>query len=88
MKTTEELQNERDATLSSMEDRYRSNDADVMDMKREALEQNDTDKAEQLDQYQDKELDDYKNDRQEVYDYYQGEIEQAEAENDYDQELE
>ena len=90
MKTTEELQNERDATLSSMEDRYRSNDADVMDKKREACEQGDMDRVEQLDQYQEKEFEDYKNDRQEVYDYYQGEIDETEAENEYeyDQELE
>ena len=47
-------------------------------------------RVELLDQYQEKEFEDYQNDRQEVYDYYQGEIDETEAENEYeyDQELE
>ena len=94
MKTVEEIKKERDAELQGMEERYRDRQNEVAKekeaVKAEAekkLEKGENidsekDRHKDLQRLEDKNFDDYKDDRKQVSDYHQQEIDRAEKEND------
>jgi hypothetical protein len=82
MKTVEEIKQERDAELQGMEERYRERQDEVAKDKEAAKNENDLDRYEKLQEHEDKNFDNYKEERAEVWDYHQKEIDEAEKEND------
>lgn len=80
MKTAEEIKQERDTELKSMEDRYHARQDEVAKEKEAAKNENDIDRYEKLQEQEDKNFDNYKDERAEVWDYHEKEIDRAEKE--------
>ena len=82
MKTVEEIKQERDTELHGMEERYRARQEEVAKEKEAAKNEQDVDRYEKLQEQEDKNFDNYKEERAQVYDYHQKEIDAAEKENE------
>lgn len=83
MKTVEEIKQERDAELQSMEKYYRARQEEVSQEKETAKNENDLDRYEKLQEHEDKNFDNYREECAEVWDYHQKDIDEIEKD-DYE----
>ena len=79
MKTVDEIKQERDTELKGMEERYNARQEDVAKEKETAINDKDLDRYENLQTQENKNFDDYKENREEVWGHYQQEIDEKES---------